>query len=33
MLVGAEDEGAYFVELLDFGWGEGAIVDADVLEL
>jgi hypothetical protein len=28
MLVGAEDDGAEFVELLDFGGGECAIVDA-----
>ena len=31
-LVGAEDDGAEVVELLDFGRGDGAIVDADVVD-
>ena len=29
-LVGAEDDGAQIVELVDFSGGERAIVDADV---
>jgi hypothetical protein len=32
MLVGADEDGAQLVELLDFGGGEGAIVDADVVD-
>ena len=31
-LVGMNSQGAEVVELLDFGCGEGAIVDADVVE-
>ena len=31
MLFGFHESGAEFVELLDFGGGEGAIVDADVV--
>jgi hypothetical protein len=30
-LVGAEHDGSEFVELLDLGWGEGSIVDAESL--
>jgi hypothetical protein len=30
-LVGADENGAKFVEVLGFGWGECAIVDADVI--
>ena len=33
MLVGFYDGGAEVVEDLDFGWGECAIVGADVVEL
>jgi hypothetical protein len=33
ILVGAQDDGSEFVELLHFGCGERAIVDADVVEL
>ena len=32
MSVAFEEDGAEFVELLDFGGGEGAIVDADVVD-